>query len=352
MGNIDDVWTYQKVGTPFPSNVQKAPGQANKYIALWYKHGKPVMGKAWNDSGVVKCAFVYDSKVYTSSEIGGQIQLLVHDSNNKTFYYDWILYEEAKKQTKPGVFEMVRCGISCAVFWPEEELLGNLDIEKHISSFADDKDSLRTNSANLEKMLVLCKILGQAPVALHGLKTLNKKATLRMPLIVNDWEDFNWGSEWPTSKPVMSAPKKSEKDPEQYVALWYRHGKPVMGRAWNSKNRIDASFVDSNREFSGATVGSLQLLMRLPPTSVGYDYVWLPYDQAMDYRDKDFLPVHLSYTCPAIIPVNGVPYLGQVDMKLEKATVACYGTVTSLEGGQVKSILVLCRKEHEETMLV
>lgn len=31
---------------------------------------------------------------------------------------------------------------------------------------------------------------------------------------------------------------------DQFVALWYRHGKPIMGRAWQSNGRIEASFVE------------------------------------------------------------------------------------------------------------
>lgn len=72
-------------------------------------------------------------------------------------------------------------------------------------------------------------------------------------------------------------------------------------------------------------MGSLQLLTRQAPTTVGYDYVWMTYEQvllsilflvcqgnfqAIDYRDKDFVPVHLSYTCPAIVPVAAKLYLG------------------------------------------
>ena len=36
------------------------PGVNNMYVALWYKHGKPVCGRAWNNGGVVECSFPYD----------------------------------------------------------------------------------------------------------------------------------------------------------------------------------------------------------------------------------------------------------------------------------------------------
>ncbi|KAK5980094.1 hypothetical protein GCK32_020179 [Trichostrongylus colubriformis] len=50
----DDTWSNQQVHTNFPQNAVRVIGQPNSYVALWYHHGKPIMGKAWNDSGVVQ----------------------------------------------------------------------------------------------------------------------------------------------------------------------------------------------------------------------------------------------------------------------------------------------------------
>ena len=33
------------------------------YVALWYKHGKPCHGRAWNNNGVVECSFPYSKVV-------------------------------------------------------------------------------------------------------------------------------------------------------------------------------------------------------------------------------------------------------------------------------------------------
>uniref|UniRef100_A0A8R1DNJ3 Uncharacterized protein n=1 Tax=Caenorhabditis japonica TaxID=281687 RepID=A0A8R1DNJ3_CAEJA len=342
---IDDIWTNQKVGTPFPTNVVKAPGETNKYVALWYRHGKPIMGRAWNDSGVMQCTFVLEDKVFTGSDVGGVIQLLLLEPPNKkkSFHYDWVSFKKAKSLTSEGKYEMVRCDYNSPVYWAEHGFLGCINTQLQIAHFVDNDSKILTTNKT-EDLQVLCKISGSRESA-------DKAAALNKMTNVNDWEDFNWGSYWPINKNVMSIPKQLGV-PDQYVALWYRHGKPIMGRAWPKNGKIDASFVDANREFTGPTVGSLQLLIALPPTTVGYDYVWMNYTLAMDYRDKDFVPVHLSYVVPALVPVGTKLLLGQVNMKTECATVAIDGKVTKLEGGPVKSISVLCRREMAETMLI
>lgn len=355
-GNIDDIWTFQKVGTPFPSNVAKAPGETNKYVALWYKHGKPIMGRAWNDSGVVKCTFVTDNKIYSGPDVGGSIQLLIMDPGEKPrpFHYDWVNYKKAQSLTMEGKYEMVRCEFSASVYWPDQGLLGCVNTDKLIAHFVDN-DSQIKSTKKMEELLVLCKIAGSKEAHVSEKEKEKSSAGIcnRLSTVINDWEDYNWGCPWPANRNVMSTPKNiPHVGFDQFVALWYRHGKPIMGRAWPKNGRIEASFVDSNREFTGATVGSLQLLISLPPTTVGYDYVWMTYGQAVDYRDKDYVPVHLSYICPAIVPVDGKLLLGQVNMKTECATVAMNGTVTQLDGGPVKSIFVLCRREMAETMLI
>lgn len=357
---LDDTWTYQNVGTPFPSNGQKAPGESNKYVALWYKHGRPVMGMAWNDSGVVKCEFTIDKKMYTGTDVGGTIQLLTYEGTHVTkfFYYDWVTVAKLKSSSE-GIYEQVRCGNAAPVFWKEKGLLGNYDIEKQLGTFAEMKEKPKELICqDPNQLYVIVRVTSGGPPFCQCDVCLSEKQprTLKKPLSVNDWEDYNWGSPWPKQKPIIAALNKALKTPsgpqEQFVALWYRHGKPVMGRAWNNNGKIDASFVDGLREFTGQTVGSMQLLVQMPATAVGYDYVWLPYEQAHQFRDKDFLPVHMDYVCPVIIAKDGYETLGCVDMKTETATVALNGKIISLEGGQVKSLLVLCRREHYDTMVI
>ncbi|VDO20117.1 unnamed protein product [Haemonchus placei] len=54
----EDTWSNQQVHKTFPQNAVRVVGQPNTYVALWYHCGKPVMGRAWNDCGVMQCATV------------------------------------------------------------------------------------------------------------------------------------------------------------------------------------------------------------------------------------------------------------------------------------------------------
>ncbi|XGW22994.1 hypothetical protein V3C99_005327 [Haemonchus contortus] len=56
----DDTWSNQQVHKTFPQNAVRVVGQPNTYVALWYHCGKPVMGRAWNDCGVMQ-AVTYPS---------------------------------------------------------------------------------------------------------------------------------------------------------------------------------------------------------------------------------------------------------------------------------------------------
>nr|CDJ88778.1 Protein K08F8.5, isoform b [Haemonchus contortus] len=234
----DDTWSNQQVHKTFPQNAVRVVGQPNTYVALWYHCGKPVMGRAWNDCGVMQ---------------------------------------------------------------------------------------------------------------------LENTATQK-PLVVNDWGDFVCGSPWPVDKPIMKALNRPLNTPkgeqEQFVSLWYRHGKPCMGRAWNSNGKIDASFVDAGHEFTGHLVGSMQMLVELPATAVGFEYCWLPYKEASVYMDKDFAPVHMSYVAPCVIQLDPYEILGSVNLKHERAEVAIDGRVMTLEGPKIRELMVLCRKDRDDTMTI
>lgn len=46
------------------------------YVALWYKHGKPIHGRAWNNGGVVECSFPFNKAELTGAkDLGGMIQV-------------------------------------------------------------------------------------------------------------------------------------------------------------------------------------------------------------------------------------------------------------------------------------
>ncbi|KAK0407599.1 hypothetical protein QR680_003487 [Steinernema hermaphroditum] len=59
------------IGSPFPENPVMVLGQQNIYVALWYKYGKPIHGRAWNNA-----------KVYEG------------ENNTLGFWYEWIQYKD------------------------------------------------------------------------------------------------------------------------------------------------------------------------------------------------------------------------------------------------------------------
>ncbi|ULU05776.1 hypothetical protein L3Y34_018009 [Caenorhabditis briggsae] len=82
----EDTWAFQPIGSPFPPIPVKCMGEQNMYVALWYKHGKPIHGRSWNNGGVVECSFPYkEAELITKQQLEGQIQVLqyVGDHNNQ-----------------------------------------------------------------------------------------------------------------------------------------------------------------------------------------------------------------------------------------------------------------------------
>ncbi|KAK6014570.1 hypothetical protein OSTOST_20043, partial [Ostertagia ostertagi] len=167
----EDTWSNQQVHTNFPQNAVRVVGQPNSYVALWYRNGKPVMGKAWNDSGVVQvshakkhskpdlskkiplastyqiisfnspCAFAADHKAFIGAEVSGKtIQLLIYKGTHvqNQFYYDWITLSAWKSSNNEmSTRQLVRCGSAAPIFWKEKSLLGNYDIDAQKASFVE-----------------------------------------------------------------------------------------------------------------------------------------------------------------------------------------------------------------------
>ena len=58
----------------------------------------------------------------------------------------------------------------------------------------------------------------------------------------DEWIDIRSGDAFPSRKLVMAGAKPLNtlegESPEQYVALWYQHGEPVMGRVCNKDGKV------------------------------------------------------------------------------------------------------------------
>ncbi|KAK0407598.1 hypothetical protein QR680_003487 [Steinernema hermaphroditum] len=48
-------------------------GQQNIYVALWYKYGKPIHGRAWNNAKVVEYSFPPYLKLTGAKDLGGAV---------------------------------------------------------------------------------------------------------------------------------------------------------------------------------------------------------------------------------------------------------------------------------------
>lgn len=60
--------------------------------------------------------------------------------------------------------------------------------------------------------------------------------------MIDEWMDLRAGDAWP-DRPLVKALDKTldtipGENPDQYVALWYQAGEPVMGRIWNEGGKV------------------------------------------------------------------------------------------------------------------
>lgn len=85
----EDEWAFGPIGSPFPDNPVRVLGQQNMYVALWYKYGVPIHGRAWNNGGVLECSFPYKKAELTGvKDLGGQIQVPLLKFGTLTFKSD------------------------------------------------------------------------------------------------------------------------------------------------------------------------------------------------------------------------------------------------------------------------
>jgi hypothetical protein len=137
--------------------------------------------------------------------------------------------------------------------------------------------------------------------------------------MLNEWVDMKMGDPWPQFKPIKAGDrtlKAAPGDPaDQFVALWYVHGEPVMGRIWNNNGKVKicnflifslilmfplnfkvaAAFGWGGKAFTDQ-IGSIQVLCELPDHVRGFDYHWCSFKEAaiFDKNQKQFFPVHVD----------------------------------------------------------
>nr|CDJ94704.1 Hypothetical protein CBG03167 [Haemonchus contortus] len=157
----EDTWAFQKIGTAFPPNPVKCLGQQNMYVALWYKHGKPIHGRSWNNGGVVECSFPYKkAELRTAQQLEGNIQVLQYtgDHNTQGFWYEWIKYRERLEKAEGR--QLVHCGDSFPILWkdrPEGALLGYVDNKTEIALFSFEGKVYERSGPQLNDMYIIMR---------------------------------------------------------------------------------------------------------------------------------------------------------------------------------------------------
>ncbi|MFH4984040.1 hypothetical protein AB6A40_010749 [Gnathostoma spinigerum] len=265
MPEFEDSWAYNTIGSPFPDNPVRVKGQQNMYVALWYKFGKPIHGRAWNDNGNVECSFAYSKVELTGKrDLGGQIQILTSAEqdaeaqfNAKGFWYDWQPY---KNKENPNL-QLVRCGQSAPMIMNASDgttLLGYIDMGTEVASVGYKGKNEQISGGPVQDMLVLYR------------NTIAPDSTIKV--IEDTWIDIKYRDPFPIGKkPIAAADRKLKNDDGtesfSYVALWYKHGTPVFGRAYpDNGDKVLASFGYEGQENAGAEIGSFQMIVA--PTNV------------------------------------------------------------------------------------
>ncbi len=267
---LEDSWAFVPIGHPFPQFPVRVKGEQNMYVALWYKHGKPVCGRAWNDGGVVQCSFPYNGTELTGiNDLGGQIQILTYkgDYDSNGFCYEWIPY---KLRHEPHV-EIVHCADSTPILMNSNKaagtLVGNLDLSTEKASISwGGKEEAKLGG--VQEQLVICrnrrrpekKVWAEEQGEEDAEEAKRKKYSWGA-LEEDHWVDVRCKDPFPANAfRALGRPLRLEDgtSADHFVALWYKHGEPVMGRCWQSGLQIFACFGWDGKEFSG-DVGSFQV---------------------------------------------------------------------------------------------
>ncbi|KJH52825.1 hypothetical protein DICVIV_01032 [Dictyocaulus viviparus] len=210
----EDTWAFQKIGTAFPPNPVKCLGQQNMYVALWYKHGKPIHGRSWNNGGVVECSFPYkNAELRTAQQLEGNIQVLQYtgDHNTQGFWYEWIMYKDRFEKTEAR--QLLRCGDSFPILWkdrPEGALLGYVDNKTEIALFSCDGKVYERKGGELNNMFIIMRNTVGGPPHCECSKCRVAPPPPGPPpprVMIDEWMDLRAGDPWPTRALVKALNK-------------------------------------------------------------------------------------------------------------------------------------------------
>jgi len=298
----EDQWAFVAIGEPFPENPVRVVGENNMYVALWYKHGKPVCGRAWNEGGKLECSFAAGGKELTGAkELGGQIQVLTYKGSfdDHGYFYEWVPF----RARNAAQLALVHCGDAAPILLQSPQhgtLLGNIDLRTEKTALGVGGKEVTGGALESALVIVRNHVRPDKPYNPTG---------------ENLWVDIRIGDPFPAAA-VRGADRPLAMDDgtrvEHSVALWYKHGQPVMGRAQGgpSGQRVTAAFGWGGREHPGE--GSIQMLIYTKKDEMGFEYQWRPYVAAIA-PGATWTPVRVGDVAPCVVRTPaGHERLGQV----------------------------------------
>jgi hypothetical protein len=150
--------------------------------------------------------------------------------------------------------------------------------------------------------------------------------------------------------PFPDNPVKVYGQQNQYVALWYKHGKSCHGRAYNDGGIVKCSFpyplskleLSEKRDLGG----EIQILQyKGNHMSLGYWYNWIKYSERPGENDPKRQLVRCGYSIPILWadrPEGGL--LGFVNSETETANFAIGGKCVMKKGEDIKNMLIIVRE--------
>uniref|UniRef100_A0A1I7URB9 DUF3421 domain-containing protein n=1 Tax=Caenorhabditis tropicalis TaxID=1561998 RepID=A0A1I7URB9_9PELO len=279
------------------------------------------------------------------------------------FWYEWIKYKD-RIEKLDDKHQLVRCGDSFPIFWKRKEgnLLGYVDNKTEEAWFSSNGKVIKQLGPQLNDMYIITRNCIGGPPHCECENCPKPPPPPPVPppgpppprVMHDEWIDIREGDPFPTRKLVQALDKSLDTlpgvNPDQYVALWYMQGEPVMGRVWNEGGKVAANFSWFNNEYC-KNVGSIQLLVRLGPHVVGYEYGWIPFAEAATFEEgKTWKPVHVNnhkgdISVGVVNLPGGKQILAKVDVRNESYGYGYQGKEVSARGPAcASSVTVLCRK--------
>lgn len=212
------------------------------------------------------------------------------------------------------------------------EFLGYLDMGSEIASYSLDGKAFEVAGGPVQDLMVIFRNLRPPPT---GVK-----------IIDDQWIDIKYMDKFPSDAfPADNGRLLKQDDGRpmvQYIALWYKHGMPLFGRAFpNDAGKLIAHFGWDKQENAGPEIGSLQLLKTIPPENMGMQYKWVPFKER---TANGFRPVHVGDCSPCILKDDkGVERLGNVHLTMGKASAGVGGKELLITGAALENLQILVR---------